>query len=148
MKIYKKLESNNMNPEISEDDIKEGNSKILEESNDPNNESDNKISENNFEDINLFLKYTAYDGCVDADWEIMKSYIENKLKLLVETLSRKDDSNTAWINTRVENIFKNIKALKKPPFTIQRICELLMLPTKHYRTLENFLFAFNKLVEI
>jgi hypothetical protein len=146
--IENKQKTEDKNSKKSEDEEKDDSSKVDEESNESNNESEKKNYENNFEEINLFLKYTAYDGCVDTDWEIMKSYIESKLNQIVETFSRKDNSNTALINSRVENIFKNIKEFKKPPFTVQRMCELLMLPNKHYKSLENFLFAFNKLVEI
>jgi len=34
------------------------------------------------------------------------------------------------------------------PFTIQRLCELLVDPMKHYKTLEKFMRAVEKVIEI
>jgi len=34
------------------------------------------------------------------------------------------------------------------PFTIQRLCELLVDPNKHYKTMEKFMRAVEKVTEI
>jgi hypothetical protein len=123
-------------------------SKDVADSSDLNKSNDDKNSNVNIEEVHRNLKYTAFDGSVDIDWDLMKSYIEIQLKNVVDLFTKKVDSNSSVVNSRVENILRNLKAFRKPPFTIQRMCELLILPTKHYRSAENFLFAFNKLVEI
>jgi serine/threonine-protein phosphatase 4 regulatory subunit 2 len=37
---------------------------------------------------------------------------------------------------------------KSPPFTLQRICELLLDPERHYRSAKRLLYAFEKLVNV
>ncbi|CAD8051340.1 unnamed protein product [Paramecium sonneborni] len=37
---------------------------------------------------------------------------------------------------------------QKPPFTLQRICELLIDPQKHYKSSKKILFAMEKLVNV
>lgn len=36
----------------------------------------------------------------------------------------------------------------RPPFTLQRICELLINPEKHYKSAKKLLFAMEKLVNV
>lgn len=38
----------------------------------------------------------------------------------------------------------NCYCVASAPFTIQRLCELLIEPTKHYKTMEKFLRAVEK----
>eukprot|EP00997_Jenningsia_sp_PLL12_P005543 NODE_2152_length_976_cov_12.407767_g1766_i0.p2 GENE.NODE_2152_length_976_cov_12.407767_g1766_i0~~NODE_2152_length_976_cov_12.407767_g1766_i0.p2 ORF type:complete len:144 (-),score=49.73 NODE_2152_length_976_cov_12.407767_g1766_i0:126-557(-) len=41
-----------------------------------------------------------------------------------------------------------LQGFSEPPFTLQRLCELLQEPTKHHSTKEKLLFAIEKLVTI
>jgi hypothetical protein len=57
--------------------------------NNPNSQSPTAILNT---DTRFYLTVKDANGCVDTDWEIMKSYIKSKFKFIVETFSRKDDS--------------------------------------------------------
>jgi hypothetical protein len=98
------------------------------------------------EEIDQLLKSATINGNIEIEWEKMKKYILYKLKFVLTHFSAptKDNPSDTTIFTE---ICEQINKFSKAPFTLQRICELLLKPT-FYKTRSKFLFSFNKLTNI
>jgi hypothetical protein len=74
----------------------------------------------------------------------------------LNTLSSLNSFNSAPLPTKFyikpeptyDDIVNNLNKMKKCPFTLQRMCELLQDPLKYYKTKSKFLSAFNKLTDV
>jgi len=126
-----------------------------------NNKFSNLELEEYKDEIDYIIKNTSYDGKFNITWEKMNQYIQYKLSKIVDSFEEeininktednpdKNDSYSRFLITiDLEDIFSSLKKLKHTPFTIQRICEMLIDPMKYYKSRNKFLFAFIKLVDI
>lgn len=107
----------------------------------------NLISHNSQEDdVHSILLKTAYDGELTVDWEEMKRLIEIKIH---KVLTELNCTNSKHNIEEIENdIVSKLRLFRQPPFTLQRICELLVDPLKYYGNINKFMFAFVKLIDI
>ncbi len=122
----------------------------------------------NQEDINQAIQYARINGKANIDWNLMKEYIQEALLNVLNSkyeieINEADKENNiesylqnAAAQNRIhikpeatfEDIQEQLVRLKKAPFTLQRICELLQEPLKFYKTRRKFLSAFLKLVDV
>ena len=88
----------------------------------------------------------------DKHLQLIDDYHLNDLNNVDEYMKINKDSNSILIDEKDKNIEKDIvefiNKINIMPFTIQRIAELLLDPTKHYSTLFKYNRAFYKLVNI
>jgi hypothetical protein len=124
----------------------------------------------NQEDINQAIQYSRISGKANIDWNLMKEYIQEALLNVLnskyeieinEAEADKENNIESYLQNAVaqnrihikpeatfEDIQEQLVKLKKAPFTLQRICELLQEPFKFYKTRRKFLSAFLKLVDV
>jgi hypothetical protein len=91
---------------------------------------------NDINGINKAMSDCINTGVLNYDWIQFKEYLKSKL--------REIDND----ETMLENIFRDLDKIEKVPFTIQRICELIIEPTKNHKNTKKFLFSFHKLVNL
>lgn len=84
----------------------------------------------------------------------MKPFIRKKLEMSMDSFNRENPLTEA--QTRVPNckpfhygdqkseIMKSFDWFYAAPFTIQRLCELLLEPSKHYRRTDKFMRGIEK----
>ena len=88
----------------------------------------------------------------DKHLQLIDDYHLNDLNNVDDIMKINKDSNTIIIDEKDKNIEKDIvefiNKINIMPFTIQRIAELLLEPTKYYSTLFKYNKAFYKLVNI
>jgi len=105
-------------------------------------------------ELEQILSDIAKTGLTCNRWDHLKQLIAYKL---TQTVSGFSDFSSASDGTNPEEnptgslhgrIDKALTEFPEPPFTLQRICELILQPQKHYKTAKKFLFAFEKLVTV
>lgn len=77
-----------------------------------------------WKDLVALLEATFYECCQSYDLSI-------------------DDGNE-----ELEHLVKSLHSFDEPPFTIQRMCELLVEPSTVYKTAAAWLFSFEKMVNV
>eukprot|EP01098_Paradermamoeba_levis_P006894 TRINITY_DN2857_c0_g1_i1.p1 TRINITY_DN2857_c0_g1~~TRINITY_DN2857_c0_g1_i1.p1 ORF type:complete len:275 (-),score=56.76 TRINITY_DN2857_c0_g1_i1:307-1131(-) len=93
---------------------------------------------------------TANTGITCFNWNHLCELISFLLKqVMTKYDSAKIDPGTVDSQrNKYADIMTRLAAFQSPPFTLQRICELLLNPTTFCSTLEKFLFAFEKMVTV
>ena len=88
----------------------------------------------------------------DKQLQLIDDYHLNDLNNVDDIMKINKDSNSILIDEKDKNIEKDIvefiNKINIMPFTIQRIAELLLEPTKYYSTIFKYNRAFYKLVNI
>lgn len=110
-------------------------------------------SEFNNDDLMEKLKIIMKGLKPEYDWLQMKEFIISLLEKNLEEyfiengiVEKTDIYSTPVINLdEIKNCLNN---LRNVPFTIQRISELLINPTRNYTKKKNYLSAFYKLVNL
>eukprot|EP00471_Norrisiella_sphaerica_P001768 CAMPEP_0184491384 /NCGR_PEP_ID=MMETSP0113_2-20130426/20303_1 /TAXON_ID=91329 /ORGANISM="Norrisiella sphaerica, Strain BC52" /LENGTH=254 /DNA_ID=CAMNT_0026875737 /DNA_START=222 /DNA_END=983 /DNA_ORIENTATION=- len=100
--------------------------------------------------VENLIKDAAATGSTSHPWETLRTMLTQKLDEVVKGYLQ-EDSATLTIDgedfdTRYKRIVDHMTDFKRPPFTLQRMCELLYEPKRYYRTTEKFLLAFSKMV--
>uniref|UniRef100_A0A914C3A2 Serine/threonine-protein phosphatase 4 regulatory subunit 2 n=1 Tax=Acrobeloides nanus TaxID=290746 RepID=A0A914C3A2_9BILA len=110
--------------------------------------------------VDEFFEYVANKGKPFFTWEIIRPFFLWKLQTvmndmhLIEAEELTDDlQKEALISnekiTESKNfIMSKAKEFDGIPFTIQRLCELLITPRKHYKSTEKFLRALEKNINV
>eukprot|EP00466_Bigelowiella_natans_P009544 jgi/Bigna1/141156/aug1.60_g15864 len=101
-------------------------------------------------ELNDIINDIANIGSSRYPWNNLKVLLKSKLEEVLE-LYRKEKSKTTKIDgedfeTRHDRALKYISDFKRPPFTLQRMCELLKEPKRYYSNIEKFFLAFSKMV--
>lgn len=104
------------------------------------------------------LEYIKKNGKSKYEWSILKKYFiefyikvvesfpqENKEKENQEMNKQETDKKITNVD---EDIIEYLNGLNKMPFTLQRMAELLLDPTRHYKKSNKYNSAFKKLVNI
>lgn len=101
---------------------------------DVNESNENEIEE----DDKKFYEISKCGKCL-IEWEPLREQLARKYIKVV----------TTQFNGEIdEEIHKRIKGFKHPPFTLQRICEMLVEPKRFYNNSKSFHLAFKKLINI
>jgi serine/threonine-protein phosphatase 4 regulatory subunit 2 len=98
-------------------------------------------------DIDEIIKHCRLTGELQYNWIDFKNIIKEKLAIII---SNYGNNLEEFENTNEYRLLiQNLDSLKVTPFTIQRICDLLNEPKKHYKiNCTKFLFSFHKLVNL
>jgi serine/threonine-protein phosphatase 4 regulatory subunit 2 len=67
--------------------------------------------------------------------------------MLLASFEKYPDAKDSF-EEELEIILVYLQSFKAAPFTLQRVCELLLGPEKYYRSTKKLLFAVEKLVNI
>ena len=86
-------------------------------------------------------------GNSSYEWSTLKKYFLDYYKKTVETFP-KEKKETEQISNVDEDIIEYMTNLNKIPFTLQRMAELIVEPTKYYKNANKYNNAFKKLVNI
>ncbi|CAG0918677.1 unnamed protein product [Notodromas monacha] len=104
--------------------------------------------------LNAYLHHIAVTGDTEYSWELLRHLLKVKIESVVEEFLQISPIDEIPRCPNVERF--NFAALKSfllerlasytrgPPFTIQRICELLTEPTKHHKRLDKYMRALEK----
>jgi len=105
-----------------------------------------------------FFKHVGKSGIPSGfDWEIVKNVILSKFNQIAKSYESERPISALPIVPNVDNytfgeyserITSCLNRFEDPPFTIGRICELLLEPRKHYDRGDKFLRAFEKCVAV
>eukprot|EP00670_Eutreptiella_braarudii_P004517 CAMPEP_0174303560 /NCGR_PEP_ID=MMETSP0809-20121228/60257_1 /TAXON_ID=73025 ORGANISM="Eutreptiella gymnastica-like, Strain CCMP1594" /NCGR_SAMPLE_ID=MMETSP0809 /ASSEMBLY_ACC=CAM_ASM_000658 /LENGTH=161 /DNA_ID=CAMNT_0015409603 /DNA_START=25 /DNA_END=510 /DNA_ORIENTATION=- len=81
--------------------------------------------------------FIANTGRNCFDWAQLKNLLVAKLRVIL------GDGSQEYNDDR-DDVIKTLQNFGAAPFTLQRLCEILVEPTKHYTSKEKLLFAINK----
>ncbi|RUS19407.1 protein phosphatase 4 core regulatory subunit R2 [Endogone sp. FLAS-F59071] len=99
-----------------------------------------------YEDI---LANIAQSNQVQTPWHLLRNILKTKLR---QNVSSSSMPNVSTPSERPEDyqdrILSILDAFQGPPFTIQRLCELLTKPTEHHKTMIKYLRAMEKVVMV
>uniref|UniRef100_A0A7S4DFW5 Serine/threonine-protein phosphatase 4 regulatory subunit 2 n=2 Tax=Lotharella globosa TaxID=91324 RepID=A0A7S4DFW5_9EUKA len=101
-------------------------------------------------DLDEIIRDVAEIGASRYPWEHLKALLIQKLEEVIDAY-RVKDSKTLEVDgeafdTRYKRVLEFMTAFQSPPFTLQRMCELLHEPKRYYTNTEKFFLAFSKLV--
>lgn len=112
--------------------------------------SDDQVDEETF----LPIKSVAESGKVDSQWDTLQSLLRQRLDNIIDSYqARQETKENQFVEPNVEKfdlkgsreeILELIDSFNEPPFTIQRICELLYSPFKYYDRVSTFLRGLEK----
>lgn len=104
-----------------------------------------------------YMEFVARTGRPIFDWSVLKSLIISRLESVLWEVSQTGPydhlpgvPNTDRSSSRqyIERIISSTRSLAGVPFTIQRICELLNQPKKHYKRADKFYRALEKNISV
>lgn len=110
--------------------------------------------------VDEYFDFIAYTGRTGFQWDLIRPAFLWKLQTvinnmhMIEAESQADDFlkeqliNNAEIKETREFIMEKANSFDGIPFTIQRLCELLTQPTKHYHNTAVFLRALEKNINV
>lgn len=132
----------------------------IEEFNRASDSQDDKLPQN----LENFVEYVSKTGTYIFPWNLVKKIFQKKLSNVIENLQScmslsTSDMNTSSstsfqcneqsnIQTMKERIVERMKSFNNAPFTIQRICELLLKPTNHYNRIDKYLRSLEKCIMV
>ncbi|CDW52182.1 PPP4R2 domain containing protein [Trichuris trichiura] len=98
-----------------------------------------------------YLAYVAQSGKPAFDWSFVQPFIMAQVDKVIEAMcngvspSGTGLSDVAHMKYR---IMKRLSDFEAAPFTIQRLCELLLKPNEHYKQVDKFMRALEKTVHV
>lgn len=137
----------------------------FEEFNRTSNSQDDHISQN----LENFIEYVSKTGTYIFPWSLVKKLFLKKLNNVINNLQScmslsTSDLNTSSSSTYISNqntandassiqlikdrIFERMQSFNNAPFTIQRICELLLKPNNHYNRIDKYLRGLEKCIMV
>ncbi|KAL8286431.1 hypothetical protein RQP46_004448 [Phenoliferia psychrophenolica] len=104
------------------------------------------------------LEQIAATNVVDADWPILRDMIKYKLEeatkaFLAAGPPKPPGTGRAAFQAEdayeaLSRAFEILDSFQGPPFTIQRLCELVVAPRKHYTTLPKYFRALTRVISV
>ena len=99
------------------------------------------------------LEYTARTGAYVHEWELLKPLVLARMEqVATEANARNPDcpSESAVHSFDVvrKRLRASVQAFVLAPFTVQRLCEVLLDPTKHYKSTHKLMGSLEKLVTV
>ncbi|KAL9657310.1 hypothetical protein ABK040_011530 [Willaertia magna] len=112
------------------------------------NELLNKISFDQINILNSILTTISLNEEMinNFNWNELYYFILFKIHLFCNDNNFIKENNLKEIIQSIEEHFKKFK--NSPPFTLQRLCELLSQPNKHYKRLKHLLCSIEKCVNV
>jgi len=96
------------------------------------------------------LHELARTGETSYNWPSVRSLLSTQLQNVIDSYSKISpkivDLDGESFETRYTRVQKYLSDFSRPPFTLQRMAELLVMPRRYYTTGAKFFLAFSKLV--
>ncbi|KAI8072526.1 PPP4R2-domain-containing protein [Gongronella butleri] len=101
-------------------------------------------------ECDLRIVYIAHTNEPRADWETLKPLIKTSFLAQCDLMEKhiNDPTIAAPIIASKSNIVASIDQHTGMPFTIQRLCELIMQPDQHYQSFIKYLHAIEKVLSV
>jgi len=130
----------------------------IEEFNRTSGSQDDQIPQN----LENFIEFVSKTGKSIFPWQVIKNLFQKKLNNVINnlqssmsapdlnvstsTLNQCNESN----NIRIikERIIERMKSFTSAPFTLQRMCELLIKPNSHYNRIDKYMRGLEKCVMV
>ncbi|KAJ3356687.1 hypothetical protein GGF32_001429 [Allomyces javanicus] len=106
------------------------------------------------EDFLKLLTFTSETGKLACSWDWYREIIKGRLLLIVTAENDRATTegralDVEGINRQLHVIGRHFRSLTEAPFTIQRVCELVLFPGNgQHKTLEKYLRAIEKVVGV
>jgi len=99
--------------------------------------------------LNKIIEDIAITGISCYPWEWLKELLAVKLSQVLDRYHNSAKNPPPNFATEKERVCNALRSFDEPPFTLQRMCEL-MLGTEGavYKSLKSFMFALDKLISI
>ncbi|GAA6009344.1 hypothetical protein JCM11491_004280 [Sporobolomyces phaffii] len=97
------------------------------------------------------LEQISSTNVVDADWPILRDMIKHKLAQAIDNFLASGPPYPLAPEEAYETrtrAYETIDYFTGPPFTIQRLCELLLCPRSCYKSLPKYLRAINRVLSV
>jgi len=105
------------------------------------------------EELNAFISHVAKTGNILSTWPKVQKVFLHKLKSVMDVFYEESPYKELKVNANCENesfeylrefFIKQAMQFESPPFTFQRLCELLEQPKRNYTKCEKFMRALEK----
>ncbi|KAI9498166.1 PPP4R2-domain-containing protein [Zychaea mexicana] len=94
------------------------------------------------------LAEIAETNQITQSWSDLQVAIKNAILQQCELIEKKEPAPEEWANIESikTNILHSLENHERPPFTVQRLCELVIDPRKHYRMFLKYINAIEKVL--
>jgi len=108
-------------------------------------------------ELEQILVNIAKTGYSSYPWEKIKPLFLQKLIFVVDHFNAESDMDKLDVHPNIDHatfeefksdIVERINSFDNAPFTIQRLCELILSPRAHYRRTDKFMRGLNKCVSV
>eukprot|EP00906_Rhabdomonas_costata_P000563 RCo000720 len=93
-------------------------------------------------DLMDLIAFVAVTGRNCFDWAALKQVLVQRAKEILG-----EDGDISFAQDK-EELLASLAAFRGAPFTLQRLCEILADPDRHYRNKDKLLFALSKQVTV
>ena len=102
-----------------------------------------------------YLTYIAKTGNALFEWSKIKPLFKKKLQLVIQEfhdsspsddLPKQPNVDVFQFEQMKERIFEQLESYSGIPFTVQRLCELLVQPKRHYKRTDKFMRGLEKIM--
>jgi len=100
------------------------------------------------EELLAILEEISKTGVSIYPWEHMKVLLSTKLREIVADFTATDTNSFSQATETLNSILSNLQDFREAPFTLQRLCELLLQPRQYYHSSKKYLFAVEKMVTV
>jgi len=105
--------------------------------------------------LDNYLAYVAKSGNALFAWAKVKPLFKRKLELIIQEFQETSPTDNLPLQPNVdvfhfdqmkERIFEQLENYTGIPFTVQRLCELIVQPKKHYKRTDKFMRGLEKIM--
>jgi serine/threonine-protein phosphatase 4 regulatory subunit 2 len=91
------------------------------------------------------LRDTATTGIVRLQWSLFGPVLHHRLDQEMSSAFSSSGGEPSDENKEMKRqLLKQLDIFENPPFTVQRLCELILQPGKHYKRLDVYMRAVEK----
>eukprot|EP01126_Amoeba_proteus_P029277 TRINITY_DN2886_c0_g1_i11.p1 TRINITY_DN2886_c0_g1~~TRINITY_DN2886_c0_g1_i11.p1 ORF type:complete len:173 (+),score=30.78 TRINITY_DN2886_c0_g1_i11:90-608(+) len=98
-------------------------------------------------ELEQILESIRVTGVTCYPWFLLKALLVAKFEAVLDSYAKEGTKMGNMVTVKAE-IIRALEAFESPPFTLQRICELLIQAQTYYRTVDKFVHAFEKTVTV
>lgn len=108
-------------------------------------------------ELEQIISDIAKTGYSRHPWEKVKPVLIQKLVGTIDQFNAESEMDKIEVHPNIDHmtfdemksdIVERIQSFENAPFTIQRLCELILLPKAHYRRIDKFMRGLNKCVSV
>ena len=105
--------------------------------------------------LDEYLTHVAKTGNALFAWNKVKPLFKRKLEMIIKDFQETSPTDTLPLQPNVEvfkfdqmkeRVFEQLESYTGIPFTVQRLCELMVQPKKHYKRTDKFMRGLEKVM--